>query len=186
MLVLASLPLPMSLSICPRSQGCTAALPGFIFLVVWVSLYGLGQTNYQGHSGNSPESRFCTLWVEIGESLEKFISCKIPSGLCKHKSDGIPLVFRKICERGSASAFLDWNYYFLRSCWRAALQMSQWGVGWERLAICLVLGVDLPLKPGKRTFEIHFYACLFYIAFLSEVRSCFPALQGFAEFTSSC
>lgn len=68
-------------------------------------MWGLGQTDYQGDSGNSPKSGFCSLWVEVGESLEKFMSCKIPSGLCKQKGDGMPLVFRKICERGSASTF---------------------------------------------------------------------------------
>lgn len=65
----------------------------------------MSQTNYQGHSGNSPESGFCTLWVKVGESLEKIMSSKIPIGPCKHKGDGLPLVFRKINERNSASAF---------------------------------------------------------------------------------
>lgn len=38
------------------------------------------------------------------------------------------------------------------SCWKAALQISLRGVGWERLTIHLLLDVDVPLKP-----EIHFY-----------------------------
>lgn len=85
-----------------------------------MSLCGLGQTDYQGHSGNSSKSGFCTLWVEVGESLEKIMSCKTPSGPCKHKGDGVPLVFRKICERDSASAFsglkLQFSEELLEGC----------------------------------------------------------------------
>lgn len=159
------------LSQTPGLHSCTAW--GFFSGILGVSLYGLGQTDSQGYSGNCPKSGFCTLWVEADESLEKIMFCKTPSGPCKHKGDGLPLVFRKICERDTASAFSDWNYYFPRSCWRAALQMNQWEVGWESLTIHLLLGGDLSLKP-----EIHFYACSFYVAFLSEVRFYFPALRG--------
>lgn len=37
---------PMSLSV-PETRGCTVALPGFGFLLLSVSLYGLGQTGCQ-------------------------------------------------------------------------------------------------------------------------------------------
>lgn len=112
------------LSQIPGLHSCTAWV--YFSGTLRVSLYGLSQTNCQGHSGNSPKSGFCTLWVETGECLEKIMSCKIPSGPYKHKGEGLPVVFRwqKSVKGIQDQHFLDWNYYFLRSCWRAALCMS--------------------------------------------------------------
>lgn len=161
----------MSLSICPRSQGCTAALAWVYFsgtcgvVSVWMS-----QTNYQGHSGNSPESGSCTLWVKVGESLEKIMSCKIPIGPCKHKGDDLPLVFRKIYERDSASAFSGLKRLFseeLEGCFTSETERSKLGKADNKF----VIGCRSPFETWDS------FLCMFVLYSLSlwsEVLLSYP------------